>query len=174
MGQCEDDTKIPFPVVHSILIRRECISCIFWLVQRQIRDKKLQLRCGWSVKTTLGITPSKSVLQDIYKERMCEKCDPEDRARVGLVTWFALQMSPRTWDHWTVARAGTMGLTVRSRGGPGILNHHTASSWCTRDTWQISTDMFCHAIFGCESSPISRNVRSLVSEWVRQMHSKAK
>ena len=29
MGQCEDDIKIPFPVVHSILIRRECISCIF-------------------------------------------------------------------------------------------------------------------------------------------------
>ena len=23
MGQCEDDIKIPFPVVHSILIRRE-------------------------------------------------------------------------------------------------------------------------------------------------------
>ena len=63
MGQCEDDIKIPFPVVHSILIRRECISCIFWLVERQIRDKKLQLKCGWSVKTTSGITPSKSVLQ---------------------------------------------------------------------------------------------------------------
>ena len=29
MGQCEDDSKIPFPVVHSILIRKECISCIF-------------------------------------------------------------------------------------------------------------------------------------------------
>ena len=57
MGQCEDDTKIPFPVVHSILIRRECISCIFLLVERQIRDKKLQLKCGWSVKTTSGITP---------------------------------------------------------------------------------------------------------------------
>ena len=26
MGQCEDDIEIPFPVVHSILIRRECIS----------------------------------------------------------------------------------------------------------------------------------------------------
>ena len=57
MGQCEDDIKIPFPVVHSILIRRECISCIFWLVERQIRDKKLQLKCGWCVKTTSWITP---------------------------------------------------------------------------------------------------------------------
>ena len=57
MGQCEDNIKIPFPVVHSILIRRECISCIFWLVERQIRDKKLQLKCGWCVKTTSWITP---------------------------------------------------------------------------------------------------------------------
>ena len=57
MGQCEDDIKIPFPLVHSILIRRECISCIFWLVERQIRDKKLQLKCGWCVKTTSWITP---------------------------------------------------------------------------------------------------------------------
>ena len=57
MGQCEDDIKIPFPVVHSILIRRKCISCIFWLVERQIRDKKLQLKCGWCVKTTSWITP---------------------------------------------------------------------------------------------------------------------
>ena len=29
MDQCEDDIKIPFPVSHSILIRIECISCIF-------------------------------------------------------------------------------------------------------------------------------------------------
>ena len=46
MDQCEDDIEIPFPVVHSILIRREFISCIFWLVERLIRDKKLQLKCG--------------------------------------------------------------------------------------------------------------------------------
>ena len=57
MGQCEDDSKIPFPVVHSILTRRECISFIFWLIERQIRDKKLQLKCGCCVKTTSGITP---------------------------------------------------------------------------------------------------------------------
>ena len=57
MGQCEDDIKIPFPVVHSVLIRSECISCIFWLVERQIRDKKLQLKCGWCVKMTSQITP---------------------------------------------------------------------------------------------------------------------
>ena len=37
MGQCKDDIKIPFPVVHSILIRRKCISCIIWLLERQIR-----------------------------------------------------------------------------------------------------------------------------------------
>ena len=57
MGQCQDDIKIPFPVVHSILIRRECISCIFWLVERQIRNKKLQLKWGWCVKMTSWITP---------------------------------------------------------------------------------------------------------------------
>ena len=57
MGQSEDDIKIPFPVIHSILIRRECTSCIFWLVERQIRDKKLQLKCGWCGETTSWITP---------------------------------------------------------------------------------------------------------------------
>ena len=31
IGQCEDDIKVPFPVVHFVLIRRECIS---WLVER--------------------------------------------------------------------------------------------------------------------------------------------
>ena len=34
MGKYEDDIKILFPVIHFILIRRECISFIFWLVER--------------------------------------------------------------------------------------------------------------------------------------------
>ena len=34
-------------------------------------------------------------------------------------------------------------------------------------------DRACRSVFGCESSPISRNVRSSVSPLVRQMQSKA-
>ena len=83
----------------------------------------------------------------IYKEKMCEKCDPEDRGETGLVTRFALQMTPRTWDQWTLARVGTMGLIVRSRGGAGILNRHTASSWCTRDIYRDVLSCYFDILF---------------------------
>ena len=55
-GSCTTSAVVNLTVV-SILIRRDCISCIFWLVDRQIRDKKLQLKSGWCVKTTSWITP---------------------------------------------------------------------------------------------------------------------
>ena len=42
----------------------------------------------------------------IYEEKMCEKCDPRGQRRPGLVTRFALQMTPRTWDQWTLGDGG--------------------------------------------------------------------
>ena len=49
MGQCEDDIKIPFPMVQSILIGRECIQLyilIGWEAnQSQIDADEVQLKC---------------------------------------------------------------------------------------------------------------------------------
>ena len=77
----------------------------------------------------------------IYEEKMCEKCDPRGQRREdGAGNEVCIANDPAdlgpvdTGRWWTLARVGTMGLIVRSGGGAGILNHHTASSWCTRDT----------------------------------------
>lgn len=65
---------------------------------------------------------------------------PEDRGEAGAGNEVCIANDPAdlgpvdTGRWWTLARVGTMGLIVRSGGGAGILNHHTASSWCTRDT----------------------------------------
>ena len=42
----------------------------------------------------------------IYEEKISEKCDPRGQRRPGLVTRFALQMTPRTWDQWTLGDGG--------------------------------------------------------------------
>ena len=39
-----------------------------------------------------------------------------------------------------------MGLIVRSRGGAGILNHHTASSWCTHVIPRCFVMLFWYSI----------------------------
>ena len=50
MGQCEDDIKILFPVVHSILIRMKRVYQLYILIgwqanQRQIAAAELRLMC---------------------------------------------------------------------------------------------------------------------------------
>ena len=48
MGQCEDDIKIQFPVVHSILKKRvyQLYILIGWEAnQRQIAAAEVQLKC---------------------------------------------------------------------------------------------------------------------------------
>ena len=75
---------------------------------------------------------------------MCEKCDPRTEERPGLVTRFALQMTPRTWHQWTVdtGEGGDNGANCEEqRRCRNFKPSHSLQLVHTRDT-----EMFCHAI----------------------------
>ena len=75
MGQCEDNIKNSISCGPLILIRRECINCVYsdWLI-----GKSEPKTCSWSVKTTSGITP-----YNLYSRVVLGACIDIQRTNTG-------------------------------------------------------------------------------------------